>query len=199
MSIGDMTTKCSIEVEVFDYDQLPDSVKKRLLQEESESLAEIWQCDHLVEEFKELLEEIGFMEPKVWYSGFGSQGDGACFDADVDFEKVCKHLGITCEDGDEWVCEVLKINHHYSHERARRIELNNGGIADDVVIKLEAQIEELRLKLCKDFYKLLEDDYGYQTSEETCLEGLRSRGYALSDPIEEVLAKEAQYEMVILV
>ena len=55
MSIGDMTTKCSIEVEVFDYDQLPDSVKKRLLQEESESLAEIWQCDHLVEEFKELL------------------------------------------------------------------------------------------------------------------------------------------------
>ena len=199
MSIKDMTTKCSIEVEVFDYDQLPDDVKKKLLQEESESLAEIWQYDHLVDEFKERLEAIGFMEPNVWYSGFGSQGDGACFDADVDFEKVCKHLGITCEAGDEWVCEVLKINHHYVHEKSRRIELNNGGIADDVVLKLEEQIEELRLGLCKEFYMLLEVDYDSQISEEACLEGLRSRGYALRRPISDALAEEAQYEMVIIV
>lgn len=199
MSISDMTTKCSIEIEVFEYDQLPDDYKVRLLYEENESLAEIWQFDHLIDEFKERLEAIGFMEPKFWYSGFGSQGDGACFDASVDIEKVFKHLGIAREDGDEWTCEILIINHHYSHERTRRIDLNNGGVAYDIVLELQKKIETLRLSLCQDFYKAMEDDYTSETSEERCLEELRSRSFVMLKTLQDTLAEAAGCEAVEIV
>ena len=189
---------------VLSYDELPKDYQVRLLHEEYESLGEIWQCDHLADEFKERLEAIGFMEPKIWYSGFGDQGDGACFDASVDIEKVFKHLGVACEDRDDglstmWTCEILIINHRYSHEKTRKIELNNVDITYidvDVILELEEKIEALRLELCNGFYRVLSTDYYNETSEERCLEELRSRSFVMRRALQETLAEATGCEFV---
>jgi hypothetical protein len=190
MSIADMTTKCSIEVEIFEYDQLPKDYQIRLLAEESQSLAEIWQCDHLVDEFKERLEAIGFMEPEVWYSGFGSQGDGACFDAKVDLKKVFKHLGIEYDpEKEDCDCAIDIINRHYNHEQTRRINYSSCFLSDDEDAEVLNKLETLRLELCKDFYRLLEDDYSGEIGDERCLEELRSRSFVMRKALEGALAE----------
>jgi hypothetical protein len=37
---------------------------------------------------KKHLQGLGFEAARIWFSGFGSQGDGACFDAAVDVRKL---------------------------------------------------------------------------------------------------------------
>lgn len=39
--------------------------------------------DFIYDDWKETLENAGFINPEIHFSGFWSQGDGACFDAAV--------------------------------------------------------------------------------------------------------------------
>lgn len=193
--------KATIEVEVLTYDELPADYKTKLLHQEFECIREMWQYDHLTDEFTAELSEIGFEESKIWFSGFGNQGDGACFDATVDLVKVCKHLGIAYNpDEQDWECSIEVVNHHYNHARTRRIVFNATAPGlllrdtQELVDSVGDRIEELRLKLSKDFYRRLEDDADGCTSEESLLESLRSRSYAFGRPIAEALAKAADLE-----
>jgi hypothetical protein len=71
--------------------------------------------------FKEDMEKIGIEVDHMFFSGFSSQGDGACFEGRVsDWPKFLASLGYTCpalmalaETG--WRFSVVK-NGHYSHE-----------------------------------------------------------------------------------
>ena len=38
--------------------------------------------EHILEDVQYILENMGFVEPKIYFSGFYSQGDGACFSAE---------------------------------------------------------------------------------------------------------------------
>ena len=175
----------TIEVEVLKYDELPPDYKIRLLHEEFEAVREMWNPDFLVDEFKKELAAIGFEDAQVWYSGFGNQGDGACFDAKVNLEKVCKHLGIEFNLNDEIGCSIEIVNHHYSHERTRRIDCDG---SED----LQVAIEELRLNRCRDFYKRLEADADSESSEETLLGYLRSRMFTYRNDIEQALTEATE-------
>jgi hypothetical protein len=178
-----------IDCEVLDYDNLSTAYQEKLLREECEALAEIWRPDPLVDEFKEKLEKIGFMEPEVLYSGFSSQGDGACFDAKVDLKKVCRHLGITYRSRNKWECSIEVYDRHYVHSMTRRVSYtgNNASVGDD--------IERLRSGLCEEFYKLLEADYYSEISDERCLEELRSRKFVMRKGLQNSLAKAAGYDL----
>jgi len=188
---------------VVTYDELPEKTRKKLLQDEFESIREMWNFNFLVDEFKEELAAIGFVEAQVWFSGFGSQGDGACFDAKVDLVKVCAHLGIAYNpDEQDWDCSIEIVNHHYNHARTRRIVFNATAPGlllrdtQELVDEVGDKIESLRLKLCVDFYKKLEEDAEGQTSEENLLESLRSRSYAIGRELASTLAEAAKCEGV---
>lgn len=97
------------------------------------------------------LECAGFMEPKIEYSGFSSQGDGASFTASVDLRKMLESAsanGANDPKGYGWEkftlpanaddiraiiehypdanAQIERTDHHYAHERTcavRRVEL----------------------------------------------------------------------------
>ncbi len=54
-----------------------------------------WWCEHTIETWESALKQLGFNDPKIWFSGFWSQGDGACFDATVDIEVLVGVLSNT--------------------------------------------------------------------------------------------------------
>ncbi len=167
----------------------------------------MWDYRSLVDNFKEELDKIGFTDAQIWFSGFGSQGDGLCFDANVDLIKICDHLGIEYDpDKDDWKCIIDVVNPHYNNERCRRVAFlpRDPDINDhlayqsrlDEFAEIERKIEALRVRLCKGFYLQLQDDAEAQTTQEALLESLRSRKYALGFEITRELARVAQCESI---
>jgi hypothetical protein len=48
-----------------------------------------WWHEEIIADWTCNLKRIGFTAPKIFFSGFGSQGDGACFTCNsIDFEKI---------------------------------------------------------------------------------------------------------------
>lgn len=186
-------TLVMVECAVFEYDQLPTKTRERLLQDIWESVTECYRADHIEEPFKEHLEEIGFMSPKFWWSiNSGRPGDGACFDAEPDMAKICKHLGIeynpqTLED--EWTCSINVLDHNSVHSLSREIECDAG-------LEIQEQIEELRRQLCNEFCKQLIEDYESESGKENLLEMLRSRRYAQAGALQMAIAQASMSEAI---
>lgn len=53
--------------------------------------------EYTIDQWKEALESIGFTAPKIWFSGFGNQGDGALFESGVDKEGLLAFLSCPVE------------------------------------------------------------------------------------------------------
>ena len=69
-----------IEKLAYSYSELSDKVKKKLKDRYCEDCTDVLYFE--VESLETILEEIGFSNPKIAYSGFWSQGDGASFTCD---------------------------------------------------------------------------------------------------------------------
>ena len=174
----------TIEVEVKTYDELSKATQVKLLNKEHESLVEMWQPDIVIDEFKEKAAAVGFLEVEVRYSGFGNQGDGACFDAKIDVSKVCKHLRIKYEDNTVH-CAIITIEHRYIHERSRSISCEaHAAVSLEKLEEIQSKIEELRFDLCITLYRDLAQDYDACTSDEECLQFLRQRRFVNLDTLE---------------
>lgn len=68
----------------FEFHELSPSAKERAIYKYSESLWDDWH-GHVTSEWESDLHEEGFLLPKIMFSGFWSQGDGACFEAHLYF------------------------------------------------------------------------------------------------------------------
>ena len=63
---------------------LPDEVKTRVLEEYKDfNTAGFEWWDSVYESFKEDMRNIGVEVDRMYFSGFWSQGDGACFEGEV--------------------------------------------------------------------------------------------------------------------
>lgn len=103
-----------------------------------------WDCEF--EYWQEKLETLGFNNAKIYFSGFYSQGDGACFDADIEItetlfdsfvdslinwpaqEQLHKMLKKHSAWFYDYLCNCCEFNlqnkgfsNHYSHENTREI------------------------------------------------------------------------------
>lgn len=131
-----------------------------------------------LEDWEEKLERQGFNSPKIYFSGFYSQGDGASFTATVNLEqflkgrriatKYAKELKTWQENGDSI---VINQSGYYSHEMTMSID------SDNLSAGLEAFILEEAREQARKIYKELKADYEDLTSDETIAETLRANDY----------------------
>lgn len=61
------------------FDELSDEAKKKALDNVRSVAHEFFNGDYVIEDWKEILKACGFSAVTIMYSGFYSQGDGACF------------------------------------------------------------------------------------------------------------------------
>lgn len=153
-----------------------------------------WYC-FTIDDYRDKLEKIGFINSKIYFSVFYYQGDGACFDAYVDIEKLLDYL-LEIKKLDEDEVKKLKnlqdfydikikknqLANRYNHENTRYIIIENyfsNELVEDKTLleKLENIVEKLRLDLCIDIYKDLESEYNYLTSDETLSQQLEDDFY----------------------
>ncbi len=185
-------------VDVYKFEELSKEAKQKALEKgrEDENMDWPW-YDGIEEEFKTDIENQGWERVEIWFTGFWSQGDGACFDAALSVydwlnfhNRTEKYPLITkCVSDQELIWGATHKNnygYHYSHERTRYFELegecedtlcSDGGIKEEELpalrdewTALEKEIEEDRLDLCSDLYKKLEETYNSYFTDEAIIE-----------------------------
>jgi len=150
--------------------------------------------------YKEKLESLGFINAKIDFSGFYSQGDGACFDADIDLITILENKLQCAADykdaknllrwlvlEDNGLLADYKISSNgsrYSHERTRFVDTTS--YASDCVKDWETDeilimLEDLRLELCREIYSSLEIEYEYLISDEAVKGTIEANEYEFTE------------------
>lgn len=180
----------TINVELFSINELSENAKQKAIEKYRSN------CDvdlqFTVEYIEEILTCLGFESPKISYSGFCSQGDGLSFTGDnwqykkgmLDKVKECtqdttilnvaKQLQVMAKNtGYKLQFNVNRTSHFYSHENTVQIENNpysDFSLSDDQ----DTILTNLKNSLCRLFYRWLEKDYEYQSSDEYITDSLLS-------------------------
>lgn len=176
------------EIKVYTYSELNETVKDKV----KENFSDVeFHTQETINDWKEKLETLGYDSPEIHYSGFSSQGDGACFDANPDTNRLVerweeetksqfnhqalRHLFIEQVSG-----KIYKTyySNHYNHEKTRffssEVNYTRYGrinkMLDEKSEEFDKWVEADRLDICGQIYKALEDEYNYSQSDEAITE-----------------------------
>lgn len=113
-------------MKLYSIDELDEKAKQRAIDDWTNH-GEFF-ADFVIEDCTERLHALGFEDVKIYYSGFYSQGDGACFVGTLDNDGLLKYLTaqkldtkykhITKAINDGVIYVNIKIKHEgrYTHE-----------------------------------------------------------------------------------
>jgi hypothetical protein len=121
--------------------------------------------------FKDGLKQKGVTVKNIYFTGFSSQGDGACFTT----EKI------HCENITYWVYQSGR----YYHENTMKLEYEiENGVTDEEFNLLKEKAESF-LEDCKEqareLYRDLESTYNYLTSEAAIIETIEANDYEFTE------------------
>jgi hypothetical protein len=144
------------------------------------------------ENWIEDLKNYGFEDVKIYFSGFWSQGDGACFiSKDINLPLLAEKLNFSTreinvikalqEQGYIYSEHTHKGNYYYEYSTYFTIYDGYTRAAwkhiINIVARLEIAIKNLIIELSKDIYRDLQAEYEYLTSEDSILETLEANNY----------------------
>lgn len=175
--------------DVYTFEELPEHIQDKLIEGEREYLSSDWNdffCQDVLDSWVSRLEEQGFNNPDINYSGFWSQGDGASFTTDsIDLIKLCDHLELWPTGKEKTYRSLLKnlsyttylkrTNHHYYHENSTTFychvdyqwghtEAQNA--LDKFFQDIEPLIDEHIVDMGIAIYRDLQEDYEAYTTED---------------------------------
>lgn len=189
----------TISLNLYAFDELTPDVQKKVLEKERSINVDYDWSEYLQEEFTRKLEESGYRAPKISWSGFWSQGDGASFTCkSVDLEKWLLTLSTEKQAALQALLPLIKdelltasvegnsYHHHYSHSKTiyGTTDLSTD-VEDPVLQELTNTLErELHLdaqSLSEDYYRELERAYDDLVSDEQVADTLRANEYTFEE------------------
>lgn len=99
------------------------------------NVEESYWSEPTIDDHNDVLAGIGLSDVSIWFSGFGSQGDGACFVARVfDFEKFINHVTGSQDSWPVWralwktggLHIRVTTSSRYYHEYSMRVDISAG-------------------------------------------------------------------------
>lgn len=177
------------EITVYGFSELADDIQENVLNHFRDINTDYQWYDCLFDDWREKLEAYGFTAPEIHFSGFYSQGDGACFDAGIDldraFDRYLEEFPLKHVEGFraflyECGARIITTNHRYSHWNTRSIEYDSGHSGKRLNSRLDHFIDWLEAKR-KEFsqaiYRDLENEYDYLTSDEAVRDSIEANDY----------------------
>ena len=180
---------------LYKFDELSTESKEKAItsfEEDDSHLDYDWHED-TINDFKTILELIGYYDITCYFSGFHSQGDGACFSARFSGNKRClekvksycpreeKILNIVEKIQSEIpLHEEYEIKHsgHYYHEHCTNVYyLGDNEKAE----QLDERFLELSRQLMIILYKKLNTEYDYLNSSESIIEHIKANDYEFTE------------------
>lgn len=204
-----------VETNVFQYDELDDRAKERardwysrhvfedscdweFVYEDAANVAEILGID-LRQRRVQLMGGGHRYEPSIYFSGFWSQGDGACFEGthryakgatkkireyapqDKELHSIADELQAVQKRHFYKLVASMSHTGHYCHSGCMSVEVYH---IDDEYRDIGDAEDDIR-QLMRDFadwiYDRLESEYDYQTSDEAVEEAIRANEYEFDE------------------
>jgi hypothetical protein len=181
-----------LEIPVFQFSELSDDAKAKALDANRIVESTHFDGEGTIEDAKEIGAILGIEIDKIYYSGFWSQGDGACFEGsytykagsekaikeyaplDKDLHNIARDLRLASASHFYRLKTSVTHRGHYYHKFCTVIDSWNKETGNEV--ESDAIAEALR-----DFmdwiYKQLQADYDYRTSDGTIIEMIEANDY----------------------
>lgn len=178
---------------VYSFDELSKEAQQKAIEKECEIISEYWTGDFVLDTCTEWLNLLGFYGTKIYYSGFWSQGDGACFIGKYSFDKnavdkittdypqftelqdIAKRLQELQQKVDNSLVASISQRGMYCHENSMEFHI------DMDTEEFNCEAEELFIIVCQDIAKMIYNYiykcYEYDTSEESAKENILANDY----------------------
>lgn len=132
-------------------------------------------------------------DPNIFFRGFYSQGDGACFEGSYAYEKgsvkkireyapvdtelhrIAQELFEIQKKNLYQIRALVRHRGHYYHEYCTEITVEND--RGEIYGTVEAEIEQLLRDFMKWMYRQLRSEYEHQSSREQVIETIRLNEY----------------------
>lgn len=181
---------------VYNYEELSEAGKHKALQDHIDCDDGFF-ADCVIEDAKEIAALMGWEIEKIYYSGFWSQGDGACFEGIMRYAKGCTKTVKSYATRDAELHRIAQawqdlqrknfyslrasVKHRgmYYHEFCTVFDCEdtreNHGYLENP--ETEKEIIEIARDFMRWVYKQLQDAYEYETSEENFAELCKANDY----------------------
>ena len=187
---------------VYKFKELSDEAKETAIgNRRNWNVSDNFWSECVIEDAKTIGELFGLDIENVWFSGFSSQGDGACFDGcyeyrkgalkaikehapeDTDLHEIVKSLQDIQRPSFYQLYAKCKQSGHYNHSGCMNVSVDceDEYWRDDCDSDLTDQ-----LRYFADWiYKRLEKEYDYQTSDKVIIEQIEDYELKFSESGEE--------------
>jgi hypothetical protein len=184
--------KILIEKTALKFDELNDEQKDKVIEKLWDlNVDSSYWSESVIEDYTNILEILGFKDIKIYFSGFSSQGDGACFEAKFSLNALS-----TVTEKLEKLKEYAPIDEKLHLLAQRLLENAPYELLDEDVYTLELyqrghyyheycmfcdNDDSHFLEACRGIagiiYRALNNDYDYLTSREAIVETIEINEY----------------------
>jgi hypothetical protein len=138
-------------------------------------------------------------EPRIYFRGFGSQGDGACFQGryayacgapakireyapmDTDLHQIAGTLHALQRRNFYQLHARVRHRGHYYHEYCMDVSIERASpVNQDMTADAEEVVVEAMRDLARWLYRQLEREYEYQSSDECVDEAINANAYTFT-------------------
>ncbi len=204
-----------IETNVYQLDELADEAKVRARSWYRQHGFDYDWYDSVFEDFGRICQLLGIdlrtravrlmgggtrSEPCIYFSGFSSQGDGACFEGRYDYARgMCRairdyspedvelHRIADALEAAQWrnfyqLSATVRHRGRYSHEYCMDIAVGRESpVYQPPTAGAEEAVTEALRDLARWLYRQLEREYEYQTSDEAVDEAIAANKYSFTE------------------
>lgn len=141
----------------------------------------------------------GDISPAIWFSGFASQGDGACFDGhyayakgaaklirqhapqDTELHRIASDLQTLQRAHLYRLAARTRHRGHYYHSGCMTVEVWTTRDGGDVAAATEEALTQLLRDFADWIYRQLEREHDYQQSDKQVDESIRANAYEFTE------------------
>ena len=193
-------------IPVYTYDELSDEAKEQVrswwsqgidfddVVEDAATIAKLFGLD-IYSTRKTLMGGGHRYDPTVYFSGFWSQGDGACYEGDYRYQKgglkAVKQYAPLDKELHRIVAGLQDVQRrhfyrltastkqrgHYQHSGCMQVEVQDSEDPYRNIGDAEDEVTQLLRDFADWIYARLEEEYEYQSSDECVKETCHANGY----------------------
>lgn len=188
----------TIEMQAYKFSELSDTAKQKAINHCRE-----WQTDHqwwdfVYDDAKEIGKIMGIDIERIYFSGFWSQGDGACFEGwysykpdsckqirqyapmDAELHAIAQALQNIQRTNFYQLRAGVKHRGHYYHENCTDIDIDRNDYKEPTQ-DAEESIKECLRDFMRWIYSKLEQEYEWLTSDESVTEMIEANEYEFDE------------------
>ncbi len=204
-----------IETTVYTFDELDDHAKERARDWYREGIShENWH-EFVFDDFERICEILGVdlairpmrlygggtrQKSCIWFSGFASQGDGACFEGSYSYRKGASRAIRAYAPRDQRLAAIADQLQQTQRRNLYALEArvtHRGRYYDEYSVEISVErnsdrfqpptadaedcVSEALRDLARWLYRQLEQEYDHQTSNEVVDEGIIANGYTFTE------------------